>query len=100
MNMEFNKKPFCPKCKNRNTLRFQWYESDELQYWLCEDCWHEFSIQLIDHRLLEAAIEIIKARNLLEWGYVPHLDVMGYYWDGNYVGGSTIEDAIEYVARV
>jgi hypothetical protein len=48
--------------------------------------------------LLNAAIEIIRDRNQLEWGYVPQLGVMGYYWRKAYVGGDKIEDAIKYIA--
>ena len=47
--------------------------------------------------LLNAAIEIIQNRNQLEWGYVPQLGVMGYYWRKAYVGGK-IEDVISYIA--
>jgi hypothetical protein len=49
--------------------------------------------------LLNAAIEIIRDRNQLEWGYVPQLGVMGYYWRKAYVGGDKIEDAINYIAN-
>jgi len=47
---------------------------------------------------LNAAIEIIQNRNQLEWGYVPQLGVMGYYWRKAYVGGDKIEDVISYIA--